>query len=93
MPLSLKQLHDVCMLHSGNYKRCRYLAQDDSDSTKWYCLKKSSKKSEVDDEAVEFLKELKKKGLDPRKQGIPLGDNCDGYPVLKHLEQGYDKDP
>jgi len=79
------------MLYSGNHKRCRYLAQDDTDSNKWYCLKKSTKKSEIDDETVEFLKELKKKQLDPYKQGIPLGDNCDGYPVLKHIEQGYDK--
>jgi hypothetical protein len=91
MPLSLKQLQDVCLLYSGNYKRCRYLAQDDTDSTKWYCLKKSSKRSDIDDETYEFLKELKKKGLDASKQGIPLGDNCDGFPILKHIDQGYDK--
>ena len=89
--LSLKQLQDVCMLYSGNYKRCRYLAQDDTDSSKWYCLKKHVKKTEIDDETSEFLKEAKKKNIDPYKQNIPLGDNCDGYPVLKHIEQGYDK--
>ena len=91
MPLSLKQLKDVCMLYSGDHRRCRYLAQDDTDTTKWYCLKKSSKKYDIDDESQEFLKDLKKKGLDPRKQGIPLGDNCAGYPILKHIDQGYDK--
>jgi hypothetical protein len=90
--LSLKQLEDVCMVYKQNYKRCRYLAQDDHDPTKWHCLKKSSKKSDVDDEVDESLKELKKKGQDPRKQGVPLGDNCDGYPILKNHEQGYDKD-
>ncbi len=89
--LSLKQLQDVCMLYSGDYKRCRYLAQDDVDSSKWYCLKKSAKRQEIDDETVEFLNELKKKQLDAKKQGIPLGDNCNGYPILKHIEQGHDK--
>ncbi len=91
MPLSLKQLHDVCLLYSGDYRRCRYLAQDDNDSSKWYCLKKNAKRQDIDDETQEFLKELKKKGTDPRKQGYPLGDNCTGYPILKHIEQGYDK--
>lgn len=92
MPLSLKQLQDVCMLYTGNYKRCRYAGQDDTDSSKWYCLKKSSKRQEIDDETDEFLKELKKKHQDPKKQGVPLGDNCDGYPILKYMEQGYDVD-
>jgi len=91
MALSLKQLQDVCLFNSGNYKRCRYLAQDDLDPTKWYCVKKSSKKEEIDDEASIFLAELKKKNMDPRKQGVPLGDNCSGYPILKHVIQGYDQ--
>ena len=91
MPLSLKQLQDVCMLYSGTSRRCRYLTQDDNDLTKWYCLKKTSKKADIDDEVMEFLKDAKKKGMDPRRQPVPLGDNCDGYLPLKHLEQGYDK--
>ncbi len=91
MPLSLKQLTDVCMAYSSDYRKCRYLAQDDSDLSKWYCLKKSSKRVFIDDETSDFLKELKKKGLDAKRQGIPLGDNCNGYPILKHIEQGYDK--
>jgi hypothetical protein len=92
MPLSLKQLQDVCLLYKGGHKRCRYLARDDGDTGKWYCLKKTAKKSEIDDEANEFVKDQKKKGLDPSKQGYPLGNNCDGYPILKHIEQGFDKD-
>jgi arabinogalactan endo-1,4-beta-galactosidase len=69
--------------------RCRYAAQDDSDPTKWYCLKLSSKKAEIDDETKDFLKDAKKKGIDPKT--APLGDNCSGYPILKYKEQGYDK--
>jgi hypothetical protein len=57
----------------------------------WYCLKKSSKKAEVDDETNDYLKDLKKKGGSPHKQGTPLGDNCDGYPILRYIKQGYDQ--
>lgn len=92
MPLSLKQLQDVCLLHYGDHRCCRYLAQDDSNPDKWYCLKKTSKKAEIDDEASDYIKEQRKKGLDPTKQGYPLGDNCEGYPILKYIEQGFDKD-
>lgn len=89
--LSLKQLSDVCLYNTDDSDRCRYLARDDTDTTKWYCVKKSSKKSTIDDEVADFLKNMEKKGLDPRKQGVPLGDNCDGYLILKHVSQGYDQ--
>lgn len=91
MPLSLKQLQDVCLIYSNGSSKCKYLAQDDSNASVWYCLKKSSKKAEVDDETNDYLKDLKKKGVDPRKQGTPLGDNCDGYPILRYIKQGYDQ--
>lgn len=90
MPLSLKQLQDVCLIYANDSRKCKYLAQDDSNPSVWYCLKKSSKKAEVDDETSDYLKDLKKKGVDPRKQGTPLGDNCDGYPILRYIKQGYD---
>jgi len=90
MPLSLKQLQDVCLLYASDYRRCRYLGQDENDPSIWQCLKKSLKKKEIDDEAADYLKELKKKGIDPKTQGIPLGDNCSGYPIFKYLKQGYD---
>jgi len=89
--LSKKQLQNICMQNSRTSKRCRYLAQDDTDSTKYYCVKQSSKKDEIDVDLEEFIEESKKKGHDPYKQGIPLGDNCPGYPILKYIEQGYDK--
>jgi len=91
MPLSLRQLQDVCLIYANDSRKCRYLAQDDTNSSVWYCLKKSSKKSEVDDETNDYLRDLKKKGVDPRKQGTPLGDNCDGYPILRYIKQGYDQ--
>jgi len=92
MPLSKKHLQDVCLLYDGTYKKCRYLAQDDADWSKWYCVKKSSKKQGIDIEVDDFIADARKKGKDPRKENIPLGDNCEGYPILKYIEQGYDKD-
>lgn len=88
--LSLKQLKDVCLINDGTYKKCRYLAQDDNDYTKYYCIKKTAKAQELDDTLNDFLREARKKGKDPLKDNIPLGDNCNGYPLLRHLMQGYD---
>lgn len=89
MPLSKKHLQDVCLVYGG-YKRCRYLAQDDTDYTKNYCLKKTSKKDDIDGEVDEFMKDCKAKGTDPKTAGMSLGDNCGGYPILKIIDQGYD---
>ncbi len=90
MPLSRKQLQDICMLFCGDHRQCRYLAEDDADHNKWYCLKHTSKKSKIDNRIDAFVKDCKKKGVDPNGQGIPLGDNCSGYPILKIIEQGFD---
>ena len=91
--LSQKHLRDVCLVYDTTSAKCRYLAQDESDYSKFYCLKKSPQKSrEIDVELADFVKEARKKGKDPRKENIALGDNCQGYPVLRYLEQGYDKD-
>lgn len=91
MPLSLKQLNDVCLVNGGT-KRCRYLGEDELDPSKFYCLKQNAaRRSEIDDEVKDFQATVKKRGQDPNAQGVPLGDNCKGYPILKHVVQGYDK--
>lgn len=89
--LSQKQLKDICLAHDPTYRQCRYLAQDENDYTKYYCLKCSAKAKDIDIDLAEFIDEVRKKGKDPRKENVPLGDNCNGYPVLRHIEQGYDK--
>ena len=91
MPLSKKHLEDKCLLGESTSRTCRYLAQDEIDWSKHYCLKKSGKKSDIDVETSEFIEKIRKKGKDPFKENIPLGDNCGGYPILKHTEQGYDQ--
>lgn len=91
--LSLKQLQDVCLVQNQDATQCRYLIQDDADYNKWYCLRHRKKeKQKIDSKVNDFLKECSIKGIDPFAQVYPLGDNCSGYPILKHIEQGYDKD-
>jgi len=90
--LSKKQLQDVCLLHQGGASCCRYLAEDDQNYNVWYCVKhKLAEKKKIDQKITQWVQECKKQGLDPNTQNVPLADNCSGYPVLKHLEQGYDK--
>lgn len=80
MSLSKRHLEDVCLANSHDTSAvCRYLMNDELDSSKWHCQKlKAAAKRMIDREVAENL------GL------IPSGDNCQGYPVLKNIMQGYD---
>jgi len=89
--LSKNHLKDVCLYDVENHSRCRYLAEDEIERGKFYCLKKSSKAKEIDAEVQDFFLEMSMKGKDPLKQNVPIGNNCQGYVVLRHKEQGYDK--
>ena len=91
MPLSRRQLEDVCLFREHDCRTCRYLS-DDCQSNMWFCIKKRPKeKKKIDIKINEFIKSCKKKGVDPTAQNFPLGDNCKGYPVMKHIVQGYDQ--
>lgn len=91
--LSKKHLADICLAGQG-CEVCRYLFQDEFDWTKYNCIKlRPIEKAKIDAKIEDYLKECKRKGVDPQKQLTPIGDNCSGYPVLKTLEQGYDKNP
>lgn len=90
MALSLKQLKDVCLLHSGS-NQCRYLRSDDNEIDIYNCLKKRpTEKKKIDQKVNEFLLDCQKKRIDPYKQSLPIGDHCTGYVVLRHVQQGYD---
>lgn len=86
MTLTPNQLKDICLLnHSDRSKTCRYLHQDELDESKWYCQKlRPDTKAKID------------KNLEPLRDraavNVPMGDNCFGYPLLKHIDQGYDAD-
>lgn len=91
MALTRKQTEDVCFLWGGT-NQCRYLDEDvdDDGNIVHICKKKSPYKKVIDEEMIEWLAECKKNNQDPIKQGVPLGDNCGGYVVLKTKKQGYD---
>lgn len=90
MSLSKGQVSDVCLLGQGT-QQCRYLAEDDVVRNMFYCLKKSKdKKDKIDVEVSSLVKDLKRRGKDIDAQNIPVGNNCGGYIILKHVEQGYD---
>lgn len=94
MALSKKHVNDVCCSGDGA-NQCRYLDEDYDDKGKWICLcKKLSPDQKIIDEEVDnFLADMKTQGQDPDLQGVPLGDNCSGFIVLKTKPQGYDVKP
>jgi len=87
--LSRKHQVDVCGVYQGS-SMCRYLEMSNNGSCVCLKLRKIEKK-QIDDRVVEFLKESRRKNIDPFSQHVPLGNNCSGYPLLKHVEQGYDQ--
>lgn len=91
MALTQKQVQDVCF-HGGGNQQCRYLDQDitDAGSFVFVCKKKSPEAKIIDDELQDWLVDIKKNGQDPDKQGVSLGDNCQGYIKLITKKQGYD---
>lgn len=89
MPLSDNHVKDIC-LSNGGYKQCRFLAPDDHQWNKFHCLKLTAQKKVINEELHDTLVSLKSQGMDYKKQGLPVGDNCSGYPLLRKIQQGYD---
>ena len=54
------------------------------------CLKRTPKKKIIDAQVKSFVTDCVKKGIDPQKQGRPMGDNCQGYLMLRNIQQGCD---
>ena len=84
MTITAKHLRDICLLGSqDNSLTCRYLKNDELEEGKWYCQKlQPLVKKKIDKEVSEMKKH---KGNKPFS-----GDNCEGFPLLKHVQQGYD---
>ena len=91
MALSNKQLKDVCCLRASS-TQCRYLDDDFNDKNQkvFICKKLSPDRDIIDLSVLDFVNMARKSGNDPMLSGIPLGDNCQGYIVLKNKLQGYD---
>lgn len=80
--LSQKQLNDICLIGQGS-KQCRFL-----DINSCHCLKLTNDRQRIDNSVDKYL--LKMKTRNPYDEGFPLGNNCQGYPILQHVIQGYD---
>lgn len=88
MTLTSRHLGEVCLLHHPDATRtCRYLVNDELDSSKWYCSKLRPEAKEKADRGVANLGKKSRVRL-----GVHSGDNCEGYPLLKHVQQGFDVD-
>jgi hypothetical protein len=83
MPLTKLHVINICKPTDG--QTCRYLSEDEFQANIYFCLKKTSRKTVID-EMVEKSKKINKDIKD-----LPIGDNCKGYPLLRHVEVGYDK--
>lgn len=94
MALTSKQLKHRCLVGNGS-AQCRYLLQDTRDWKKYYCQRQLVQlKMNIDKKIQKTLDDAKKKGIDPMSLWEPVGDgnNCQGYPCLKSVAQGYDLD-
>lgn len=90
--MALTPLHvtNICLVWTG-HKTCRY--HTTGDDGKNYCLKKTpAEKKRIDKEVAALYKQAKENGQKIRDFGRAIGDNCDGYLILKYLKQGYDVD-
>jgi hypothetical protein len=85
MPLSLKQIEYICLHENTDGKKCRYLARDSKKSNNWICLKKTNKRPLIDKEVNDYKLTMKNYMTEEMP---PLGDNCEGFPIMKHLTQG-----
>lgn len=87
MTLTENHIRHVCLLGSEDVtKTCRYLMNDELEPDKWYCLKMMAEDKADIDQVVELWSSRPKSGP------VPSGDNCQGYPLFKHIPQGYDVD-
>lgn len=95
MALTERQIKDVCDIYGGS-NRCRYMDEElieDSNgdlNIVYVCRRKSPDKQAIDQQLIAQIADCKSNGVDPHDAGIPMGDNCDGYVVLKTKPQGYD---
>lgn len=89
MPLTSLQVLNVCKYHEASAESCRYVLIDDHDQGKFYCAKLSlTKKKNIDERVAQYYSDCYTKNVDPLDGGAPLGNNCPGFPIMKHLNQG-----
>ena len=85
MPLTQLQIVHVCKINSDSNDTCRYLSEDSLNTTVYQCLKLTGQKKFIDESVDDYLK---RQVYNDDK--VPLGNNCQGYPVMRHKQVGYD---
>lgn len=88
MPLTKKQVNDVCNVYGGAMQ-CRYLAVNGQGGN--HCIKKNKKlKAAIDKKTENYIKEEKKHGNNPWSGYTPIydGGTCKGFIMLSKLPQG-----
>lgn len=87
MPLTKLHVINVCKQGQGSAE-CRYLEEDGVLFPGTYqCLKSSPHKKIIDEEVEHYQKRHRQR----KNDDVPMGDNCKGYPVLRHKSVGYDQ--
>jgi hypothetical protein len=90
MTLSKNHVKNVCLLNCGS-KTCRYLHNDEFDSSKFHCLKlRPIEKNKIDEATENFIANCKMKKINPKLIDKPIGNNCEGFLLLRNIKQGYD---
>lgn len=86
MPLSDLQVFHVCKMNVSNNQTCRYLSEDIIFQGSYQCLKLTGQKPHIDEAVSDYISSR------VSEDDVPVGDNCPGYPVLRHAVVGFDKD-
>lgn len=89
MPLSKLHVINVCKF-GAKQGECRYLEEDAVQPNVYNCLKLSPHRKIIDEEVEQYSRKARyggKRYIDD----MPVGDNCKGYPVLRHKTVGYDQ--
>ena len=86
MPLSDLQVLHVCKTSNSTKSPCRYLSEDDIIQGAYQCLKLSAQKQFIDEAVSNYMHTNK------FEDDVPVGDNCPGYPILRHALVGFDVD-
>ena len=95
--LSEKQVEDVCLPFVCNANggimssaQCRYCVFDYSGTTQCHKLSKSARDN-IDKKIEKLKQEAVTQGVSLDDIGEPTGDNCPGFPIMRYVEQGYNK--
>lgn len=87
--LSEKHVQDVCLFDGISPDCCRYCDYD-AEADCFHCVKLTPAKGRIDKRLAEIMEEADQNGVNIYDTGEAVGDNCPGFPFLRHVKQGFD---